>query len=699
MRYVKTIAIFLIMLSLVFSSTMTTNAEDYDSLGNSSSDESFVVLDENGNPQTIEIITDENELEEESLGEKTDDETISDSEVILDTEDVEEENESIDTSIEESNTVDLPVKLNKIETVSTLKTNLLDDVNIIRTASTNQSIVRFKTAAEIGESTINYIEADTGRTGYMSTNSANDAAYIGTDGSYTICKISGAVIKVLSDYVNVVDYSSDSNVSYYYVSNGYLLHYYSYISGSTVKMASQRVGYKPSYLSTGVKYYSYDGHYFYSSFSKMITDYKNYANSQHSNAVNSSSPYYNYYQYLSLRSKTTFTASQMNARITSSSSAMYNSAETFISVQNTYGINAALMFGIAINESNYGKSTYATDRNNLFGLNAVDSNSSNASYFDSVEQCIKEFAYNWMSCGYLSGNDSRYRGPHLGDKHSGINVKYASDPYWGEKAAAQCYYISDASSDYGTYTIGIANVTELYLYKDASTSTNIYTSGVVGSGTAGYLYDYPVIILSGTSSWYKVQSDMALKSDRSARSVSSTYDFSRDYVYAQASKIDVVVGSVTTSSSSSSSSTLTNANIISKLGYTNSSNYLTGITVGTSVSSLISSINKIQSSTTVTVKNTSSKTITSGTLSTGMTLTLKTDSTSNTYTLVIRGDVNGDGKISGVDYVKVRNNLDGTTTLTTAQSKAADVNKDSKVSGVDYVKIRNYLDGKTTISQ
>ncbi|MCD7840707.1 MAG: glucosaminidase domain-containing protein, partial [Erysipelotrichaceae bacterium] len=398
--------------------------------------------------------------------------------------------------------------------------------------------------------------------------------------------------------------------------------------------------------------------------------------------------------YLSLRSKTTLSASQMNDRITSSSSAMYNSASTFISVQNKYGINATLMFGIAINESGFGSSTFATTRNNLFGINAVDSNTSNASYFDSVEQCISEFAYYYLSCGYLDGSDYRYRGPHLGDKHSGINVKYASDPYWGEKAAAQCYYMSGASSDYGTYTIGIANVTELYLYKDESTSTKIYSSGVSGSGTAGYLYDYPVLILSGTSSWYKVQSDMALKSDRSARSVSSTYDFSRDYVYAQASQIKVVNGSV-----NSSSSTLSNANIISKLGYTNSSNYITGIKVGTSVSSLISSINQLQSSTTVTVKNTNSQTITSGTVSTGMTLTLKTGSSSNTYTLVIRGDVNGDGSIKSGDYVRVKNYIMGSVSLTAAQKLAADANKDGSVKSSDYVRIKNYIMDSASIEQ
>ena len=87
------------------------------------------------------------------------------------------------------------------------------------------------------------------------------------------------------------------------------------------------------------------------------------------------------------------------------------------------------MFGIAINESSYGNSNIAQTKNNLFGLNAVDkSPTESANYFSNVDQCIEEFAYEWMSQGYLDGNDYRYRGPHLGDKRSGINVKYASDP-------------------------------------------------------------------------------------------------------------------------------------------------------------------------------------------------------------------------------------------------------------------------------
>ena len=53
----------------------------------------------------------------------------------------------------------------------------------------------------------------------------------------------------------------------------------------------------PSYLKEGTKYYSYDGHYFYtySNFDSMISDYNN---GTRTNSVNPNSPYFNYYQYL-----------------------------------------------------------------------------------------------------------------------------------------------------------------------------------------------------------------------------------------------------------------------------------------------------------------------------------------------------------------------------------------------------------------
>ncbi len=62
-----------------------------------------------------------------------------------------------------------------------------------------------------------------------------------------------------------------------------------------------------------------------------------------------------------------------------------------------------------------------------------------------------------------------------------------------------------------------------------------------------------------------------------------------------------------------------------------------------------------------------------------------------TYNLVILGDTSKDGKISALDYVKVKNKIMGTTKMDAVTEKAADVNRDGKVSATDYVKIRNHI--------
>ena len=62
------------------------------------------------------------------------------------------------------------------------------------------------------------------------------------------------------------------------------------------------------------------------------------------------------------------------------------------------------------------------------------------------------------------------------------------------------------------------------------------------------------------------------------------------------------------------------------------------------------------------------------------------------YTNIVRGDINGDGKISSIDYVKVKNHIMGTNTISnTIYQKSADANKDSKISSLDYIRIKNII--------
>ena len=271
-----------------------------------------------------------------------------------------------------------------------------------------------------------------------------------------------------------------TNASYYYVEDGILNHFISANLISTTKSGSTlQLGPAPSFMSEGIKYFSYDGRYFYTNLSILINDLK--ADTTN-NAVNKD-PYFSYYNSLPFRSKTFITAKQIDdfisKNVTNTKSKLIGTGQAFIDAQNLYGVNAALMLGVAINESSWGMSSISQEKNNLFGINAVDSDPSQANVFSSVRECIIEFAKNYISRGYSDPADWRYYGGYLGNKSNGANVKYASDPFWGEKAAQHAYSLDSYSSgnsmliDYNSYQLAVATTNNQVKKADGTLLYNI----------------------------------------------------------------------------------------------------------------------------------------------------------------------------------------------------------------------------------
>ena len=507
----------------------------------------FTVINEDGSVSIVDFDDIENddskiieETKEYDLVAKTGDEK----EVIATYESEEEAQEALD---------------NKVSAKSKLRARSLSVTTYTveeKTKDVEYGVVYLNSTAYDGKSYLTYDNVLTGYDGYTTGSYAKDAAYIGTVNGKIRAKQAGTIMDFNKNDVTIVDYK-DANISYYYVENGYVYHRYYY--GSNGKYSSQRVGKKPSYLNTNTKYYSYDGHYFYTSYPTMIKDYQN-SNTSYPHAVNKSNPFYNYYQFLSHRSKTTLTAANFDAitndKVGSSSSKMKNLGQYYIENQDTYGTNALLMFGVSGNESAWGTSSIAKDKNNLFGHGAVDSNPYyGANGYANPQTSIKYHAEKFISNGYLDNEDWRYNGGHLGDKLSGINVRYASDPYWGEKAASVNYYYN-YGSDYSKYTIGIINGQQksYKLYKEPN-STVTHT---LGKGNSPRTYNLPVIILDTVTvsgkKWYKIQSDTALNSSRTDTDWDNKYSFSRDYLYIPASDVTVVTNGSDSSTSDDNSS-------------------------------------------------------------------------------------------------------------------------------------------------
>lgn len=284
----------------------------------------------------------------------------------------------------------------------------------------------------------------------------------------------------------VVPLNQVKNPSYYIVQDGELKHFISSditgTSGYTIT-----IGKAPSYLTAGVRYFSYDGIYFYDGqdiqlgLDTLINDYKR---GSRGNAVNGGNPFYLYYNYLPFRSKTIYTAEEIDNFInanTAATSKLRGLGSTLKDSEQRYGVNAILALGIAINESAWGNSTIAQTKNNLFGINAVDSNPGQAANeFSSPAASVIEFTKNYISRGYADPADWRYNGGFLGNKKNGANIRYASDPFWGEKASQYAYridkYLSgtiDNLKDTNVYQIAITTSNNKVMKSDGSLLYNI----------------------------------------------------------------------------------------------------------------------------------------------------------------------------------------------------------------------------------
>ena len=301
------------------------------------------------------------------------------------------------------------------------------------------------------------------------------------------------------------------------------------------------IGPAPSDMNEGVKYYSYDGVNFYSD-----SDFKN-----------KSFTYYNYYQFLPLRSKTNISADIFNSYISKyDNSVMRGTGQTFIDAQNKYGINALLLFAMAAHESANGTSGYATKRNNLFGWNAVDADPNQATSFSSVAVCVNQQAGVNLR-GFVDVTDGRFFSSSLGNKGSGLNVKYASDPYWGMEIASIAYQIDKLSknkngtlSDYNYYSLSLINKFDIPVKQEPSDgSKTLYTTQYGPHYQEGFI----VIDLGTQGSYTKVQSTNPIDENgniKTHRTPITTgnlnpisygeYDFDRSVAYINSNYLTVI---------------------------------------------------------------------------------------------------------------------------------------------------------------
>lgn len=429
-------------------------------------------------------------------------------------------------------------------------------------------IVKFN-ASSACDVNVEFKNALDGSSNYTNGCYGADGAYIGTlENGQVQFKLSGTEgIANVKDLTIIPIEFLNTRLSNYVVKEGNLYHQIKQIFESDFYSAMINLGPAPDYLEADKEYYSYDGHYFYAdtNLKVMLDDYKVGSVSQ---SVNANNPYYNYYQYVTHRTLTNVTTQEFekyfeetlgiseaidtyrdldkdSANDTLTQSQFYKQEQAFFQYQYQYGANALMMLALSMNETSFGRSSLAFTRNNLFGHAAYDSDvEKNASRYFSVHSSIYSHAKYYISGSYSNPLRFQFHGGFFGNKTNGMNVSYASDPYWGEKAAQYYLKIDEifGYKDFNSETLAIKTSTEnVSVYLTPSTeSTVIYTTGTMP--------DFAFVVLEKIENqegiWYKVQSEATFDASGSV-DISYNYDYEKYVGYIKKESIQVVLNEET----------------------------------------------------------------------------------------------------------------------------------------------------------
>ena len=213
-----------------------------------------------------------------------------------------------------------------------------------------------------------------------------------------------------------------------------------YVNASQVTVISSNDTFIPDYVSDGKYVY-----HRYSPYSKVMVAYHN-ANMQvgksyySADGINFGTFKLDHpFQFSNLKSRTNYTAADINrlySLMGANDSKLAGKGATFKAAEQRYGVNALYLVAHSALESAWGRSKIAKDKNNFFGISAYDDTPyTSATKFDDVDSGIMGAA-RWINSKYLHNSGYPANGAYLGNKASGMNVNYATAPYWGESIAS-----------------------------------------------------------------------------------------------------------------------------------------------------------------------------------------------------------------------------------------------------------------------
>ena len=138
---------------------------------------------------------------------------------------------------------------------------------------------------------------------------------------------------------------------------------------------------------------------------------------------------------------------------------------------------------------------------------------------------------------------------------------------------------------------------------------------------------------------------------------------------------------------------------ITSAGYKINNTYLNNFTLGSTVQGTITKLQTANKYASINITDSNNKAKTKGSIVTGDKITIESNDETETYTIIIYGDNNGDGKITILDLANVQKHLLKKSILTGAALKATDVNKDGTITILDLALFQKQLLKKSNISQ
>ncbi|MER2190064.1 MAG: S-layer homology domain-containing protein [Solibacillus sp.] len=340
--------------------------------------------------------------------------------------------------------------------------------------------------------------------------------YFGSNADYTIVQVADTKGYIKTSEATLTPFALMKGQNSYYIAGGFLTHKtYNHITKSY--SGDYVVGEAPSFMKSGVTYYSPDGVNFYSDglLTKKV------------------GTYYPYFQFASIRQHSNYTAEELDAMImtlleerkatglpryakATTESRLIGMGTLLKQVEASHNVNALFILATAMHEGDYGISTNSLTKNNIFGIKVYDANTALGSKYKSRDESVMAFLNMYTNLNYVPQSGGYAKGAVPGNKTTGMNVHYASDPFWGSKIGGHMYRMDNrfGKKDFGQNDLAMVlnNGESVNARTEASTTSEkqfTYSAKVIGeTGKFGY----PVVIVEETKAadgytWYKVRSD------------------------------------------------------------------------------------------------------------------------------------------------------------------------------------------------